>query len=521
MPGYISAEGQYTYTSSGSYICTTYLKLEETEFLTLIGENKRANHTNILDISFYNDNLEFIDGEGRADGDTTYYSKIGGSLDSIEIPSGSIYYRLSKRTENLRVPLIFAKFYNYNDYINPQLFSFSNYIDTSGNLQPATPSPTGWKVSEKISCEGCSKVFFNFVATSNPNASLLAFYDSNDVPIRLINSTTGGSTVPDGSSYLRFCCSLNSLVVCSSPEIFMEESIGVYYKKSKTHIKNLLVLGDSYSQAPAQRWINQLMQIIPVDNLVNLSRGSATMKDVFTDRTQYPYTSRPQNGDNSSARRTSNLNTFGCQLALLDRLMEGTDLDSGETKIYETPDSYPNVILIEGGKNDAVENNVTLGSYANIIRDKVTAYGRRAGESDPYQTSVCLIKDVETVDRTTFIGSMYTLYKKLHDKFPNAIIIFINPSVLQYGNGDIIYDAMKSDAIDIASKILSVPVIDWNRQGRLSYVFNHVTQGSGTQADPYILSGSTDETLDFLHPNDKGSKYLAKVVAGFLEYYLN
>lgn len=119
----------------------------------------------------------------------------------------------------------------------------------------------------------------------------------------------------------------------------------------------VLILGDSYSQNNGP-WVKGMQEWLNITSLVNLGVSSCSVKDKHQDRNTYPYTSRPVQSNS-----TGNLNTLGCQIEKLKRLMDGTDLDSGESKIYETEDEYPNVIIIEGGMNDNYDSDEKEKTY--------------------------------------------------------------------------------------------------------------------------------------------------------------
>lgn len=291
--------------------------------------------------------------------------------------------------------------------------------------------------------------------------------------------------------------------------------------ENKPDLGNVLVLGDSYTQGG--QWINYLRNFVNMTSLVNVAKSSATLKDAQKDRQQYPYNSRP--GGNNSAYGIDNSNTFACQIEKIKRLMQGTDLDTGEVQIYKSEKDYPNTILIAGGKNDSEDTASSADDYYNVLYEKkndvyVTSYG-----STPQKGSVTLVKGIDTIDRTTFIGAMFYLVKSLEDMFGKEInIFFITPSNLFYGNTKelVIKDIKVSESIKLASNMLSIPVIDWNKNGRLSYAFDNLNQlsGDGTESNPYNATGSTYFTSDMLHPNNKGYMILAKVVASYLKNYV-
>lgn len=272
---------------------------------------------------------------------------------------------------------------------------------------------------------------------------------------------------------------------------------------------SILIIGDSYSYN-TDRYIKYLQEHIKISNLVNLGVSSAKLKDLQEDRTQYPYDGRPvSNG-------TGNNNTFGNQIAKLQRLMAGTDLDAGETQIYTSSADYPDIILIEGGKNDVADQS---DDYEPEMWTAVTGYSRVAGggvSQNPITTYIP--KDYEETNRTTFGGAMHYLYGALHHLFADAKIFFITPSGINYSNANHTAYMVKADQIRKAARYLCIPTINWDLEGRLSYVDNVVT-GSGTQEDPYTRSAPSEYTVDSLHPNRKGGDLLGAVVCAKLREY--
>lgn len=246
-----------------------------------------------------------------------------------------------------------------------------------------------------------------------------------------------------------------------------------------------------------------------ITSLVNLGVSSAHLKDIYADRTEYPYDGRPYNGG------TGNNNTFGNQIAKLERLMTGTDLDEGETQIYTSESQYPDVILIEGGKNDEVDANTD--DYEDEMWEKVNAYSYVSGGSVSLIDTYLPVPYANT-DRTNFAGAMHYIYGALHAKFENAKIFFITPSGINYSNANHTLYMVKADQMRAAARYLCTPTIDWDLEGRLSYVDNRVL-GSGTENDPYTRNASSKYTVDSLHPNWKGGDLLGAVICAKLRMY--
>lgn len=242
---------------------------------------------------------------------------------------------------------------------------------------------------------------------------------------------------------------------------------------------NILILGDSYSEQ--HLWTDHLQRITGY-NIVNLAVGSATLRDRFDFHT-HPYSAHPVKTDNAG-----NHNTLACQIEKLKRLQRG-ETDSLEQAL---PLNYsPDIILIEGGTNDNADSDATEKLY--------------------HQSSV-------QADRTTFVGSIAYLSSALKSIYPNAKIFVVTPSGLYYGHTDAPFAYIdKARQIRRASKILGLSTIDWDRNGRLSFVFNNShAAGKGTKRQPYRYDVPTQETKDLLHPNEHGALFLAEAVAAVL-----
>lgn len=271
---------------------------------------------------------------------------------------------------------------------------------------------------------------------------------------------------------------------------------------------NVLIIGDSYSALG--NWVNELSKMVNINNLVNLGVPSATLKDKYKDTTLYPYTSRP-----IMSSSDGNLNVFHNQILKLKRLMDGTDLDSGESQIYTTPDEHPDVIFIEGGTNDNADS--ATNDYQNILYDQKKCYVKY-GENDIRNSNAYIKKDMSDVDKTTFVGALSYLHSELYTMFPEAKIIMISPCGLSYPNGNNMDCITIDNQLTEASKYFAMPVVHWLNTG-VSY-YNIPTSGDGTENNPYSIADTTD-TKDWLHPTSDSASKLAKEVYAELKKYFN
>ena len=311
--------------------------------------------------------------------------------------------------------------------------------------------------------------------------------------------------VPVDGYHLRFWKSEGFVL---KGKIYISKNNGIL-RNERINLGNVLIIGDSYSEQNI--WINKLYDYVYIKSLVNVAKSSGTLKDIKKDRSLYPYTSRPYSSG------STNTNTFACQIEKIKRLMKGIDLDAGEKQIYKDVSDYPDIILIEGGKNDIADKNFSLNTYTNILYELKENVYYTAWGNEPKLGSVYITKNIDDIDRTTFIGAMYYLVSSLRSIFGKEVNIwFINPSNLFSANS---YNPTKdievTKSIELAASILSIPVIDWNRKGKLSFAFENLSQqnGDGTKENPYRATASTYFTNDMLHPNDKGANILAKIVA--------
>ena len=244
----------------------------------------------------------------------------------------------------------------------------------------------------------------------------------------------------------------------------------------KPRLGKMLLIGDSYCEQ--RRWTDQLELIADVE-LVNLGVTSATMKDKADFRSA-PYTAFPVKTDNAG-----NHNTLASQIELLKRLREGKNLRKGEERI--AADYSPDYILIEGGTNDNADNLQT---------------------EQKYDTEAC------RNDRTTYLGALAYLTSEVHRLYPQAKIYIVTPAGLYYGHTDEPFAYMtKCRQIRKAARLLGYPTVNWDRESRLSFVFNNSAgTGTGSASKPFRYNTETIETRDLLHPNERGGRFFAEAV---------
>lgn len=153
----------------------------------------------------------------------------------------------------------------------------------------------------------------------------------------------------------------------------------------------------------------------------------------------------------------------------------------------------PDIILIEGGTNDEADPQRFVDRYATFIAEE---------------------------RRGTFAGALSYIIRSLRKQYPKARIYVVTPSGLYYGHTDKPFEfIVKANQMRLAAQMIGVPTIDWDREGRLSFVFNNSKgAGNGTESTPFLYNIPTRETGDLLHPNDTGAVYLAETVIKALRY---
>ena len=273
----------------------------------------------------------------------------------------------------------------------------------------------------------------------------------------------------------------------------------------------VLILGDSYSQNNGP-WVKGMQEWLNITSLVNLGVSSCSVRDKYQDRNTYPYTSRPVQSNS-----TGNLNTLGCQIEKLKRLMAGTDLDSGESKIYETEDEYPNVIIIEGGMNDSYDSDKKEQTYYAQFEKQVNGvYIQQTSSKEVTQGSCYIQTPIDEVDRTCYAGAYRYVVESLLTLFPKAQIFIITCSGLGYWNGSVVEKRYRTAVQQRkCANLCAATVIDWSAEGQISSILTH-PQGSGTQEDPYIWGQCTlpnADSTDLMHLNTKGGKKYGHLAA--------
>lgn len=370
-----------------------------------------------------------------------------------------------------------------------------------------TSSPT-WEKTEITLAQNTK---YDISVAKNDNIENVILYDIGYNQKALIynkdQGLTGISYTPTENFTAMFLVYLADKSISTDVKLSIKSGLMGKDEISKDEI-NVLIIGDSYSALGI--WVNKLSKMVNINNLVNLGVPSATLKDKYKDTTLYPYTSRPVMSSSDG-----NLNVFHNQILKLKRLMDGTDLDSGESQIYTTLDEHPDVIFIEGGTNDGVDS--TADNYQNVLYDQKICYVKY-GENDIRNSNAYIKKEMKDVDKTTFVGALSYLHSELHTMFPEAKIIMISPCGLSYPNGNNMDCITIDNQLTEASKYFAMPVVHWLNTG-VSY-YNIPTSGDGTENNPYSIADTTD-TKDWLHPTSDSASKLAKEVYAELKKYFN
>lgn len=335
---------------------------------------------------------------------------------------------------------------------------------------------------------------YGYVSKNSPVLKLKAIAD--ETAVRCFMHVNGDKT--------------SQSVTVTVRELGIQETLNSSTSENDRQYK-VLILGDSYSQNNGP-WVKGMQEWLNITSLVNLGVSSCSVKDKYQDRNTYPYTSRPV-----QANSTGNLNTLGCQIEKLKRLMAGTDLDSGENKIYETEDEYPNVIIIEGGMNDSFDTDEKEKTYYAQFEKAVSGVYIQQSSSKEATQGTCYIQTpIDEVDRTCYAGAYRYVVESLLTLFPKAQIFITTCSGLGYWNGSVVEKRYRT-AIQQrkCANLCAATVIDWSAEGQISSILTH-PQGSGTQEDPYIWGQCTlpnADSGDLMHPNTKGGKKYGHLAA--------
>ena len=360
-------------------------------------------------------------------------------------------------------------------------------------------------------------------AAYHSHIPVIIFYDKNHNYIKHLSgdgrtwevpySLVGKENVPKGCYYIRWCMEhVDSDHYHDQYVIIKRKKVNNIGRNAEVALNNagyrILILGDSYSDMGC--WVRGMEEILQIDSLVNLGVTGATIRDRWTDRTQYPYTSRPlgEYGDNK--------NTVASQIEKLKRLMAGTDLDEGESQIYKTKNEYPNIIIIEGGMNDNPDSEDIVATYfAQFLIKKENVYYKDVSTTS--QTTAYVKPDLDTVNRTCFAGAYRYIAEQLLGLFPNAQLFITTASHMNYFTKDPNYNYGKiAEQQRMCANILSCTVIDWHAEGNLNTIQIGL-KGSGTADDPYTFVGGDTYTTDLLHPNDIGGRRYGRLTAKVIQ----
>ena len=412
------------------------------------------------------------------------------------------------------------------DDIDTQVDVLSSKIDDFGTLNKiaysiAATSQSIWSISEGTICTientSTSKIIRVYLHTTDGKDILMGSCADNEVVT---------FKMPSGVQYINvYCASGNfsfnfirstGLISLAYMDTFKVREIEKYWRILPQ--RNILILGDSFS-IWGNRWFQYMAEKLKA-SVKTLAVSSASLKDKYQDRETYPYTSRPSEADNSG-----NLNTLSCQVEKLKRLMEGTDLDPGETQWYSNPEDYPNIIIIEGGLNDSYDEPSVEETYYSQMETLVENVKIKRTSTSPIETGNCGIKTpIENVNRTCFAGAYRYLIESLSDIFPNAQIFIVTTPNLGYRTTTPTeIRCRQAEQQRKCGCIFSVPVIDWNRNCQINTIDNY-PPGDGTTDNPYLYGEGTglsdSDSDDLLHPNERGGKKLGRVAANaIIEHY--
>lgn len=268
--------------------------------------------------------------------------------------------------------------------------------------------------------------------------------------------------------------------------------------------KNIMILGDSYSEEVPRSWNTKIMlsHYESIRHITNVARGSATLKDKSDNREVNPYYGLDHNYHGSGIG--ANENTMLSQVERVKRLHYGTDLHDDEFKLPTW--CYPDIILLEFGKNDSAD--ITENYFNSLYDLKENVYVDSTLVSKMY-----IKKEVDSIVRTNICGAIAVAYEELRKLYPNAKIFFITPSGLMYlGTDKQQQYILISNQIRESCELLSIPTINWDRNCEPVNNFNVKVTGDGTKENPYKIVKNVNETSDGMHPTEQWSQELSEEV---------
>lgn len=473
-------------------------------------------------IAFYTKTKVFISG---VSGTSTGQSSLQPQDFEVDIPETAKYMRWCLVKEYSSIPADFTVEFTVpvqSNIINVT-DKISVYQKTKLNVVTGeTETNNYWITTDYVQVTGVPKISVQVTISEYAG---IAFYDAQKTLISNIYGYSPGETssltaltkrieVPENAHYMR--CELCTIEKPYTKEDFwllffdadksMLDVIQYVNESAGNEAHNILILGDSYSRNGD--WVKGLCSGLNVAEIVNLGVASATVRDRQADRETYPYTSRP------TSTGTNNQNVLASQVEKLKRLKTGTDLDSGEVKIYE--DHSPDVIIIEGGMNDWYDNTTKEEKYPEQFIKQVNNVYYKNPSGTTVQGNYHIKTDIETIDRTSFAGAYRYICEQLLTLFPDAQIFIVTASRFNYFvDNPQVYDKIAEQQIKCA-RYCAASVIDWNGDGNISTIID-CPSGSGTQEDPYTVYGGTLNTLDGLHPNARGGRTYGRLAANVIK----
>lgn len=525
------------------YICKLksmelYLGLKQNYYLTLELISSDSPSPNISAFLFYD--KEHYDGVGGFNkvGDKLtvtlsrdylflrFYNNLDNANFSVKVSINSLENKLNALNENLddvtkevnSLENRLGKTVKNSYTLKPNLYPVINYAVGTEFVSP-TNADTLEITSDDLFKQN-NKILITLLecGDDSPNISAFLFYDKKNYDaVGSFRKIGDKLTVTLSKDYLflRFYNNNKSKLTYKVRLSINGLDLDIYNINKNSGVPTIraLILGDSYSQNGGN-WIKPMMSYFPNgSSWISLAVSSASVKDRYADRETYPYTSRPISSENGG-----NLNTLSCQIEKLKRLMEGTDLDEGENKLYSTEEEYPNVVIIEGGMNDTFDTDEKELTYFNQFEKQVNSvYIKQNSSSEISQGSCYIQTPIDEIDRTCFAGAYRYLVQSILDLFPNAQIFITTASGLGYWHGSVVESRYKTALQQRkCANLCAASVIDWSAEGQISSIVNHPS-GSGTEEDPYIWGEVKDtgynDTGDAMHPNARGGKKYGRLAA--------
>lgn len=460
---------------SDDFAVTDYFRVRD------IAEISIPSRDDVASVAYYDYSNKLI-GYDNLGSDLTGINNKTAYIKRLQKNSNTIYVRfsifknnsfciiLNKNTNSniLDELLIFKKAFGINilTSIDAEQEGKGQYISLSGEYK----SLKDW--NSLYNLYKISDIAFVNIITM-PHAASIAYYDSNKT---FIGSQGGDGiytitklTPPENATFVRFCFNIN-------------HDVGSNFVILKSANSILDAVSHSESIKLRHPWHGKEVGFI----------GDSITAGVGTNKTYHQYLSE----------------TIG--IINYQQAVSGAQISSMLDYAKQLKVSHPDLdaVFLFGGTND-FNNSVPIGDFYTIKQTKTNKNGQM----------VTLNQRVINMDHSTFKGRLNNLASYLKSNFPDSQIIFMTPlhrAFATFGSTNVQPDETFANtkglfiddyvqAVREACNLWSITCIDLYQDSGLYPLDSNYYK--------YFANNETDH----LHPNNKGHKRLAKVIASKLD----